>query len=70
MPLVVLPLSNISRLKSPASMIWWVEYFVVRVWIWSWISGMRGISSICVGIYMFKISIGVRGLLLINMAWR
>ena len=70
MPLVVLPLSNISRLKSPASMIWWVEYFVVRVWIWSWISGMRCISSICVGIYMFKISIGVRGLLLINMAWR
>ena len=70
MSLVVLPLSNISRLKSPASMIWWVEYFVVRVWIWSWVSGMRGISSICVGIYTFKISIGVRGLLLINMAWR
>ena len=45
MPLFVLPLSNMSLLKSPASMIWWLECFDVRVRIWSWIIMMRCISS-------------------------
>ena len=31
---------------------------------------MRCISSRCVGMYMFKMSMGVRGLLLISMTWR
>ena len=35
-----------------------------------WISGMRCISWGCVGIYIFNISNGVRGLLLMFMAWR
>ena len=68
MPLVFLPLSRISRLKSPAIMIRWLGCYVLRVRIWCWISVIKCMSSWCVGIYMFRISIGVRGLLLIRMA--
>ena len=34
MPLVVLPLSNISLLKSPARMVWCVGYLDMRSCIW------------------------------------
>ena len=65
--LVFLPLSRISRLKFPAIMRW-LECCVLRVRIWCWISMIKCMSSWCVGMYMFRITIGVRGLLLIRMA--
>ena len=68
MPLVFLPLSRISRLKSLAKIIRWLGCCVLSVQIWCWISMIKCMSSWCVGIYMFRISIGVRGLLLIRMA--
>ena len=40
-PLDDRPFSNMSRLKSPARMMWDVGWFVVRFWIWVWISRCR-----------------------------
>ena len=70
MLLFVLPLSNMSRLKSPANIVWWLVCCVMRVKIWFWISSIRCVSCGCIGMYMFRRSIGISGLLLIIMAWR
>ena len=67
---LVLPCSNMSRLKSPASMVVWLGCCNMILWIWFWISGIRCASSRWDGMYMFRTIIGVIGLLLIIMAWR
>ena len=69
-PLDVPPLSKISRLKSPARIIWWLGCWVTRIWICFWISCIRYKSWGWVGIYIFMIINGVSGLLLIIMVWR
>ena len=70
MPLFVLFLSNMSRLKSPASIVWWLVYCVTKVGNWFWISSIKCLSCRCVRMYMFRRRIGVRYLLLIIMAWK
>ena len=68
MPLFVLLLNNMSRLKSPASIVWWLVYCVTRVGNWFWISSIKCVSCGYVKMYMFRRRIGVRDLLLIIMA--
>ena len=69
MPLDVLSLSSISRLKSPARIIWCLGVGS-QGFGFDFGSLLGGVCCWCVGMYIFMMSIGVMSLLLITRAWR